>query len=473
MEENKKENANIKDNENIISKTTVDNAENITDNISKDGQVKKQKIIPSYEKKNVKNNIVKTKKKKISKIWLIILMIIVITVIMIVIWNNYKISFNKYIEYSNQMKIYGFDSLYNDSKTTEYQKVTKSEALKLVIASTLNVSSIDNLIYAEDLKYDNEVWSIYAIQSGMLEENEINEKNEKDKATLMNCLNYLYKAKTVILGKEADVESNPKYADFEKYSNDEQLVIKDMLWNKIIENKNENLDAYKNISKGELSKLIISFVKKYNTLTYDDLKLTINSEKLPSNYEDFPYCISNVNKKIYEIRYFYNDVSKFKKPVEIYSKYKDQMRVTALRIQKYLTTILNVDYRNITFDNFKIGLDEVTKTKISDDVINQYINYVKTNKIITTGNITIIYPVFYFDGLKYRMRCNVSYKINNSDTMKNILFGDSMNFKNEYSYKNDNNVILDVSLEKYENDKSFYISNGESINDWMIYNLDK
>ena len=30
MEENKKENANINDNENIISKTTVDNVENIT-----------------------------------------------------------------------------------------------------------------------------------------------------------------------------------------------------------------------------------------------------------------------------------------------------------------------------------------------------------------------------------------------------------------------------------------------------------
>ena len=48
LEENKKENANINDNENIISKTTVDNAENITDNISKDGQVKKQKIITIY-----------------------------------------------------------------------------------------------------------------------------------------------------------------------------------------------------------------------------------------------------------------------------------------------------------------------------------------------------------------------------------------------------------------------------------------
>lgn len=436
-------------------------------------EVNKPKIVPSYVKKNNIGDSGKNKKRLFkSRITKYIVIAIIILVLSGTLFFGYNIYLNNkykgYTQYSEKMNIYGFGQLYDNESITEYQKVTKSEAIKLVVSATLNISNIDKIVYIDDKKFDNQEWVQYAVDNEMITEDEINESNYNKKATLMDCLNYLYMAKIKILNIPADVEAIPNFSDIDKYSNEEQLIIKDMVWNKILDNTSNNLNAYNNITKGELSKLIVLYCEKYNTITENDAKININPEKLPSNYTDFPYCLANVSKEIYETRYIYSDVSKFKKPSEIYSEYKENFYSMEVRVLQYMTTILNVDYNFINEEEFKNNLDDTLFNPPSDNTIKNYINYVKSNKIIIRGNCNIIYPVFYFDGVNYRLRCSISYNIESAEKKENLIFGDSTEFNVSYDY-NDNKtqLLLDIPIKTFSNSKSLYI-NFESINKWNI-----
>ena len=91
-------------------------------------------------------------------------------------------------------------------------------------------------------------------------------------------------------------------SDFNKYSTEQQTLIKDMLWNKIIDNSTNKLNGNKSIVKGELNKLIISFVEKYNTKI--NVRTSMSNYKKEEKLINIPLYnignIENIVKKITE-----------------------------------------------------------------------------------------------------------------------------------------------------------------------------
>ncbi len=436
MEENKKVKVDIDNNENISSNTVVDNAENVAGNISKGGQVKKSRIIPSYEKKS--ENIETKKEKKYnsrrkSKISLIIIIFIIIVLLLAVLYGIYSLinysQNKKYQEYEKTMDVWGFSRMYNNKKASFYENVSKSEAVKIIVSSTLNSYDISNYYSIQNPSYDNEAWVKYAESFDLISEDEINSKNENQNISIVEFLNILSKVKTKILNLSLDIEEITKYNFVERSNNDDQAILKDMIYNKILVDIDDNTNINKKLSKGLCNQLIYNFVKKYSLITIEGEKLNINEEKLPLNSEEYPYILANIKKDIYEKRFFYEDVGKSKKPIEIYADMKDKYKSMKYIVNDYLDLIFNVNYENINKDKYINVLSEVsgnTKSSINmikSDSIQKYIDFVKTNNIKIEGSYKIQDPIIYFDGIYYRVRVSVSYNVI-SNNLSNLLYMD-------------------------------------------------
>ncbi|MEG1008665.1 MAG: hypothetical protein RSF67_02385, partial [Clostridia bacterium] len=92
--------------------------------------------------------------------------------------------------------------------------------------------------------------------------------------------------------------------------------------------------------------------------------------------------------------------------------------------ENYMDAILNVDYTKIDKNIFKENLNLYLGNKLEDDVLNKYIEYVKSNKIIIKGKAKAQMPCIYYDGIFYRLRMNIEYKIISANKKENILLFD-------------------------------------------------
>ena len=256
-----------------------------------------------------------------------------------------------------------------------------------------------------------------------------------------------------------DIEGKPTFSDIDRYKNEQQTVLKDAVWNKIIDNNTSNLNGNRKIAKGELNELLIKFSEKYRTMTLNsDDKFVINDEKLPYNFDDYPYVLANVNKKIYETKFYTEDIGKSKIPIEIYADEKENMASMSSIILQYFDAILNVDYATIDINDFRWKVNQVSMYEFGDDQIQDYINYVKENKIKLIGNAKIQMPIVYFDGSKYRARTIVEFNVEQSNKLENVLFSDNLT-GNTYKYDLGSNLkIIDVPFEKDNETGNVYIN---------------
>lgn len=435
---------------------------------------KKSKIIPSYEKKSEDNN--KNTKKIKSRITIYILIIVAVLIIVSLFLVVYNLVLNNkykdYVLYENNMNNYGFNKMYDDFTANTTEKVTKSELVKVLVSSLLNTYDISDIWSMTEIGYDNQIWVDYAEQHGFIPQGYINSENQDDRATYIEALTLLSNYKTIVLGKNLDIESSPKFKDFDEYTNEEQTMIRDMVWNKILEDNEESLKAYRKIVKGELNQLITKFVEKYNTITLtSDDKLNINSEKLPYNYELYTYTLANINKKVYEAKFDYTDVSKSILPKDMYIKYKDEISSWIIMIDHYYNTILNVDYNNFDKNEFLENINLFVINNYDLAAIEKYEKYIKDNEIVIDGNVKVQMPIVYFDGQNIRIRTQIQYSILSSKTNENVLFGD-LNTLEKVIYDKDAVIAyIDVKLiENLEDISSVYLSN-ININNLLVSEL--
>ena len=441
------------------------------DNDSKDTNV--SKIVPSYNKKNT--NVEKPKKIK-SKITIYALAIITAIIIIgvtilvynIILTNKYK----SYVKYEEDMQKYGFNNMYDNKTASTYEKVTRSELVKIIVSSLLNKYSIDDIWKIENSEYDNQVWVDYAEQKGLIDKGAITKDNQNDKAKYIDAITILSKYKQLLLMKDLDVDSTPEFKDLNKYSNEQQTIIKDMIWNKIIENSSSKLNGNRNIVKGELNELIIKYVEHYNTITISqDDKLNINDEKLPYNYENYTYTLANVNKKVYEAKLDYKDVSKSILPRDMFIKYKDNIQEWIKIINLYYNNILNINYNTIDKENFKKSINLYVYNNYSENAINNYYNFVKENEIIIKGSASAQMPIIYYDGENIRIRYKLVYNILSSKVKENLLFGDALTNANA-EYQNDSNVqYIDVELIPCNEDFKEVLICNNSVSKILVKNL--
>ena len=187
------------------------------------------------EAKKEKDNKPKAIKSKITVILiaLVVVVVLAISLSLVYIFNNESIE-----DYNQLMDDYGLSLLYNNQTSNSSDKITKSEAIKLVIGATLKTEDItsympDDMLYKTNKvtqtesgesinldelfnqisktekieeEYTNEYWIRYANSIEFIRKDEITKDNYNDEVTYLEFIQYISKAKTVLLGKTLDIE---------------------------------------------------------------------------------------------------------------------------------------------------------------------------------------------------------------------------------------------------------------------------
>ncbi len=482
---------NIENENNNLKEENVNNNQNV----SNDGN--NQTFIPSYMRSNDDSANLSSKKKKIknknnknkrgvSVVWVFIFCIIVIILSIIFIpkiFNNIRAQ--RHTDYDEYMDKYGFLQLYDDKNFNNSDEVKKSELIKIILAASLKLDddSVDlyiknqnkndayideegNLVFeAVDIamedenaevdtnnddskkeEYKNQNWMIYAADMGLIKQDYITKDNYNDKATYKEAIELLGEAKIKLLVKELNTDVNPKFKDFDSYDESVQIALSDLVANHIIDDSEDKLNGDKKLTKKVFNELIIKYVNEYNLITENGDKINIVDEKKPSNEKDFPYTLASVDKSVYEIEN-YKENDNYKTPIECFSNIKSQYSSFGSIIDSYFSLILNINYENVNQDELEEKLIDLTDGRVSSKKINDYINFVKENKIQMTGSAKVQYPAIYFDGTNYRVRTLIEFNIESSNTLDNVLFAD----ENSKYNLGKNSMYIDVPILKIDN----------------------
>ena len=452
----------------------------VNDEIGKEEKKEANKIVPAYakkedkedlnkskgkNKKNKKEKNVKPKNRKsiISKILIGIIFVAVIVGIVFLVRFLTKPDYEKYRPYEEKMSIYGYDTMYDNQSALTEEKVTKSEAIKMITSTMLNTTDILKMARKSEKEFSNADYVDYAIGAGIISEDEINEKNADDAVKYEEVIKYIEAAKKIILKKEVSTDTEVKAKNYKSMPADVQIAISDLVSNDIIDNEAKKINLNQKVFKGMLNQMLINIAEKFNTITIGDSKLNINPDKVPSNADQYTYILSNVDKKVYEYDFIKEDEYAFLNPRATYLKKRDVYSSIQYVVEDYYNLILNVDYETINADDFYSKLDYYLINKVSQEDVNKYVNYVKENRIKLKGSAKTQMPAVYFDGEKYRVRTKIEFEVLNSNTQLNLLIFDAYS-GNNFQYKNYKyELIVDTKMLTAFSFETLYIYNSEFV----------
>ena len=414
-------------------------------------------FVPSYQNEEERREEIKqnNKKYRIRTILLSVLAIVIVAAVIITSIIIANINYSKYEKYEDKMDLYGFSQVYDNGRANTRDKVTKSEAVKMVLACLYNVPSIEGIALPTEETYSNAIWVEYAIKQGFVTREEVNASNADDKVRYQEVLVWLYNIKAKALNIEPDTEDNFNVKDINAYNADQQLAIKDLLNSGVITVNTNRINGTQKLYKGKLNELIVNFAEEYNTITVGNSKININLEKIPSNADRYTYTLANVNKDIYEIPFVNDGKEGFISPIDYYPANKQYFTQIKTYVEGYYDYLLTVDYNNISIQQMKRKLKKYAYVEFSDEELQKYVDYVKNNKIKLNGKSTAQFPCVYFDGTDYRVRVKLEIVVENSDTKENLLFGDT---KTTYS-DTQATIYIDAILAKNETSETLFVVN--------------
>lgn len=412
-------------------------------------------FVPSYTNEEERQEEIR--KNRISyRIKIILLTIVVIIAVAAVIIVSYILAnknYSMYEKYEEKMDLYGFSQVYDNGRCNTRDKVTKSEAVKMVLACLYNVSSIEGIALPTDETYSNAIWVEYAIKQGIVTREEVNASNADDKVKYQEVLVWMYNIKAKALNIEPDTEDNFTIKDINAYNTDQQLAIKDLLNSGVIVENTSNIHGNRKLYKGKMNELIINFAEEYNTITVGDAKININPEKIPSNADKYTYTLANVNKDVYELPFINEGKDGFISPVEYYPNNKQYFAQIKTYVEGYYDYLLSVDSSNISVAQMKRKLKKYAYEPFEDSQLEQYVNYVKANNIKLSGKSTVQMPCVYFDGQNYRVRVKLEIVVDSSNTKNNLLFGDT-----NVTYEDTQaTMYIDAILAKNETSETLFV----------------
>lgn len=436
-----------------------------------------QKTKTKKSKKVVKTVV---KYKYIKLVLLAILAIGLIAAISYGIWNLYVNI--RYSSYKEKMEWYELNKLYDNEQANSTQKVYKSEIAKLSLGLVLNVTDSEYAAQHIKAQYNktltiNSAWLEYA---GQYDITGINKNEFEESASKVDAAIYLVQAIETFLKQDIQVTETLKESLLDKV--DEQNIgnINKAISIGILENKSSDITD-NSLIKGEFNKMLITVLEKYSTVYFnslynlntDGVSIVTEKDKLPSNYEEFPYVINNIDKEIYEITTDEMTSTISTTPRDVYKVYKDEYSNTNEDITEYFDIILNVDYKTIEKEKFIDDLNEyfvynleikVNGEYLYRDTIEDYVDYVIANKIILQGKATPMLPIIYSNGLIHYLRTKIELTVVSSNTKENLLLWD----KNT-TYNGDKiEVYVDVPVSPTYYSKAFRILNAYSLMNYIV-----
>lgn len=417
-------------------------------------------FVPSYqdEEERLKIRKEKDRKDRIKNTIISIFIAIVVIGILFLGYTLFNVDYSKYEKYEEKMNIYGFSQVYNNGKSNTKEKVTKSEAVKMILSCLYNVSSIDGIALPTEETYSNAIWVEYAIKQGIVSREEVNASNADDKVKYQEVLVWLYNIKAKVLNIEPDTAANFNIKDINAYNADQKFAIYDLLNSKVIIENTKRVDGNRKLYKGKLNELIVNFAEEYNTITVGNARININEDKIPENANMYPYTLASVQKDVYEIP-FKNSNEGIIYPIDYYKDNKEYYGQIKTYVENYYNTLLNVDYNNIKEGDFKRKIKKYVYDEIDDSKLSDYIKYVRDKHIKLTGKATAQLPCVYFDGQDYRVRVKLELKVESADTKDNLIYHDLEAGKTTYT-SDTITLYVDTIMKKTESSETLYIKEG-------------
>lgn len=415
-------------------------------------------FVPSYQNEEERLKIRKEKDKK-DRIRLIIFSVIIAVVAVAVIVLGYTLAtlnYSKYEKYEEKMDIYGFSQVYDDGDCNTSDKVTKSEAVKMILSCLYNVQNIEGIALPTDKTYPNAIWVEYAIKQGIVTSEEVNESNADQKVTYKEVLVWMYNIKAKVLNIEPDTEAKVDIKDINSFNPDQRLAVYDLVNSNIITVSPKRINGNQKLYKGKMNELIVNFAEQYNTITVGDARININEEKIPDNAARYPYTLASVQKDTYEIPFKNDGVEGFVSPIELFKDNKQYYSQIKSYIENYYGYLININHENITVEQMKRKMKKYALTAFDDKVLTSYVDYVKANKIKLSGTATVQMPCVYFDGENYRVRTKLEFNVDSSNTDKNLLYYDLQTSGVTYKDKM-YSVYIDVIMAKNEESQTLFI----------------
>lgn len=418
-------------------------------------------FVPSYknEAERLKIRKEKDRKDKIRNTIIAIIVIIAIVGVCVLSYILINLNYSKYEHYESKMKIYGFDKVYDNGSAKTKEKVTRSEAVKMILSCVYNVPDIEGIAMSTDKTYSNAIWVEYAKKQGIIGQEEVTEENADDTVKYQEVLVWLYNIKTKIIQQTPDTEAKVEVKDINAYNADQRLAIYDLINSNVIVANTKNINGNQKLFKGKLNELIVNFAEEYNTITVGDARININDERLPSNVAEYPYTLSGISKDIYELDYINRGANGFILPVDFYADNKQYYAQIKDFVESYYNYLVNIDYNDLTVEQMTRRLKKYALEQFDENKLNEYVEYVKQNHIKLTGEVTAQLPCVYFDGENYRVRIKIELKIDSSDTDINLLFDDSLSGNIQYE-ENEYTLYADVVMAKNEGSDSLFVKEG-------------
>lgn len=380
----------------------------------------------------------KTETKKIKLIIIVSLIIFSLVVVsLIYLFDIYK--YKRYKSYEKIMDTYDFSKLYNNGTSRSNEYVSDIEAIKIIIAAAYNSS--DNVFSLIEEFTTDEMWYEYAKENGIVQDSSENKLNKK--TSLIKVIEYISNTKNSILNMDISSEVKPTFSDYKDYNKEQRYAIIDLVSSEILTNNTEKLNGNKKIRKGEFNELIVNFVNKYTLLITND-SLVQNEEDMPSNSEEYPYVLENVEKEVYEQQFEIENPNDFISPAGFYKVEKGNYSEIVKMCENYYNALLNINYQSITKEGFIDSIKKYIIGDIAENKVQEYIDYVVKNHVIISGTATVQMPIVYNDGVDLRVRMKLEFSVE-SDTKENLLYLDQ-DYDSKIIYNEKNEIYFDAKL---------------------------
>ena len=413
----------------------------------KEKNVKKDKT--KIKKNNDNKKGIKLDKKKFLICFVsLLILVLVVFILIFAIQKNNKNKSNKEkwigINYDEKIDLFGFSKIYEECG----DEITKIEALKINFLISKNSTSIEDS-FDKNYKYtDEDFISKNYIYSNKLK-NVISETNKDEKITVADELYALY---LIEKGRYKDVNTSEKITlkNIDNYEEEKRIAIQTMYDLEIVE-----AEDYEQVLTKEKSKeIMLKYIYTFKTMCRDaNFKVLHDEENIESLYK-LPFY-TNESVEASKIPIHINENSIYTDPVEMSKEILFNYNKISNNTKSLLDIILNVNYEEFEKEDFNIKeySKEINNCSIiSNSKIEEYVEYVKQNKIKIEGSGYAIIPFLYYRSGSYYVRTYIDFKILNSNIdnttlMQNIKFLDTETneFEKEKEYKGYVDLKFDIA----------------------------
>ncbi len=356
--------------------------------------------------------------------------------------SNSTTSYTSYVKYEEKMKLYGLDKFYANGSAKSSEPVTIIDSLRLNMVISLDKESLESFIVCDQLE-DNQFVLNYS-QYYEVAKKDIDINSCKEKVKYIDAIESAELSKILCLPNLPIKDTQVIFKDFNKYSAQQQKAVKDMVANGIIYPYTDVLNGDQNMCKGQLNEIVINFVEKYNTIEPTGGIINTDPHRMPNNAYMYPYILSSVYLNAYEFPLYCEYTVRRKSPIEVYNskRGKDYDQI-AEKCEQYFDLLINIDYRTINSKDFKDKIARFTAIYVENDVLNEYITYVKENQIVLKGSSQAQLPIIYSDGQDYRVRMRVQFEVVSSKTSDCLLYPDFLEYRKTTYTKKTYDIYVD------------------------------